>query len=72
MKCPCPGNREFETLDQPIDENGQSLYVCSCCGTLKLLPELVAPEIPAEDSPIDPPPEDPAIEPENNLDADPS
>lgn len=59
MKCQCAGNREFETLDQPIDGNGQSLYVCSCCGTLKLLPELEDPEIPPVDPPTEPTDETP-------------
>jgi len=68
MKCPCPGNREFETLDQPIDENGQSLYVCSCCGTLKLLPELVETPVIPSDAPSDTPIETTTPD----LDADPS
>lgn len=40
MMCPCPGNREFEMLNEPENEIGQHWYVCPCCGTRKLLPEL--------------------------------
>ena len=44
MKCPCPGNREFEMLDEPTNEQGQNWYVCSCCGSRKLLPEIELPQ----------------------------
>jgi len=39
--CPtCPGNRQFELLDEP-EQDGRHWYVCPCCGTRKLLPEVI-------------------------------
>lgn len=38
-KCPCSG-RPFEMLDEPPNQWGQYAYVCPCCGTRKLFPEI--------------------------------